>query len=65
MSRTPQTFKVRCNNSTGLFPEAKREDQIDFYANCVKASEGDDKKRYNRILSQLINGCEWCSDQEE
>lgn len=65
MSTQSKTFKVRCNGTTGLFPEQKRGDQIDFYAHCVKSSEGNDKKRYNKILSELINGCEWCSDQEE
>lgn len=41
-----------------------REDAIEFYEECMRHSEGSEHSRYFKIWCDLMDGMDFCTDEE-
>lgn len=57
------TVTVRCYGKETEYKT--REEAIVYFANACACSEGSEQERYAKILSQLLNGSNECTDECE
>lgn len=59
------TFEVRCNGEAYLFPESRRQDQIDYYTSLLGNASGKEAEQYSGILESLVAGRKLCSTDQD
>ena len=60
--RKLDTVKVICNRDEETWDT--RKEAADFYLRAIISSEGSECERYTKIYTELMMGCEVCTDEE-
>lgn len=56
-------IEITCYDEKSLW--TNRNDAINFYKECYLCSDGHEKERYAKILSELYSGKNECSDETD
>lgn len=60
MSVNSKTVTIYCDGSKII---SDRDKEIKEFSKAVAACEGSERTRYAKILSELVSGCDVCSDE--